>query len=199
MQVRAVIVSALALAAAPLAAQEPLDGHREMAEIFAADQAARSNGGAIDWEVVGREDADRRARVRELLENGGLTTGRDYYAAAFVFQHGSEPADYLLAHALAVRSLALGIEDAEWIAAATLDRYLQTVGAGQIYGTQFRYTPETGTTMEPYDRDLLTDGLREAANAHTLAEQEARMAEMDAELRAMVGQEAGTSNDAASE
>ena len=158
-------------------AQQGIDGNPEMAAIFAADQAARG-GGLAKWETEREADAQRRARTRELLEQGALTTGPDYLAAAFVFQHGETPDDYLLAHALAVRALGLGLKDAEWIAAATLDRYLQSTGKGQIYGTQFSYSPADGTKMDPYDRNLLTDSLRVAAGAHSLAEQEAKLPEM---------------------
>jgi hypothetical protein len=49
-----------------------------------------------------------------------------------------------------------------WIAAATLDRYLQNIGQKQIFGTQFlthsQNDPE-GWTQEPYDRTLISDAL----------------------------------------
>ena len=61
-----------------------------MAEIFAADQAIR-NGGPIDLQAMGAGDAERRRRTLELLDHGALATGPDFYAAAFVFQHGSRP------------------------------------------------------------------------------------------------------------
>jgi hypothetical protein len=34
--------------------------------------------------------------------------------------------------------------DARWIAAATLDRYLQRIGQPQVFGTQFSSTMENG-------------------------------------------------------
>ena len=176
----------LLLASTGAAGQEPLDGNPEMAAIFAADQAIR-NGGPADMQKLVSEDAVRRRRTRELLEQGALTTGPDFYAAAFVFQHGSMPDDFLLAHVLAVRALGLGMKQAEWIAAATLDRYLQNTGKSQIYGTQFSLPRgASAATMEPYDKELLTDGLRQAAGAHTLAEQEAKLPEMEAMMKSRV-------------
>lgn len=47
------------------------------------------------------DDAERRRRTYALLEAGQLPTGEVYRAAAFVFQRGSTPEDYLLAHSLA--------------------------------------------------------------------------------------------------
>jgi hypothetical protein len=50
---------------------------------------------------------------------------------------------------------------ARWLAAATLDRYLQKVGQPQVFGTQYRRagTPNAPWTMDPYD-DQLPDSLR---------------------------------------
>ncbi len=58
------------------------------------------------------------------------------YHAAFIFQHGGDPVSYLRAHHAAVVSTELGHPKAPWIAAASLDRYLLSVGQDQIYGTQ---------------------------------------------------------------
>ena len=177
--------SVIAQEAAP-AEEAAIPDNAEMAQIFADDQAARM-GGDIDWEVVRREDAARAARTREMLDAGELRTGNDFWEAAFIFQHGGEAEDYLLAHVMAVHAVSLGSERARWIAAATLDRYLQETGQDQIYGTQFRPGPEGGLTMEPYDRELLPDFIRERARVPVLAEQEAQRLEMEAEMRAVMG------------
>ncbi len=155
----------------------------EMAAIFEADQAARRSTD-IDWNVVSRQDAERKRRTREMLNAGELRTGNDFWAAAFIFQHGGLAQDYLLAHVLAVHAVSLGSERARWIAAATLDRYLQSTGASQIYGTQYRSSPGQPATMEPYNQDLLTDRLREGARVPSLAEQEERRAEIEAMVSA---------------
>lgn len=110
----------------------------EMTAIFDADQADRQRGPNIDWKIVGPADQRRQARTQAMLDAGLLHSGEDYYHAAFVFQHGSEPGDYLKAHALAVIAAARGKPSAAWIAAATLDRYLQSIGQPQVYGTQFQ-------------------------------------------------------------
>jgi len=144
----------------------------EMARIFAADQADRQAPGKIDWAVVGKADAARRAATRTLLDGGALHTGGDYEQAAFVFQHGNGPDDYLLAHTLALVAVAKGNGDAVWIAAATLDRYLQAIGKPQVYGTQFPNQPGGKSTQEPYDRALVSDALRRQLGVPSLAEQE---------------------------
>ena len=182
MIVRAISCALALVLATPAASQEvedAFDGNPEIQALFAADQEGRT-GGVEDWAALRRADRERRARARELLDEGKLQTADDFYAAAFVFQHGNEPEDYLLAHALAVRSLALGHKRAEWIAAASLDRYLQSIAREQVYGTQSTRYPGEDATREPYNRELLTDQLRVGAGTGTLAEQDAMLAEMNA-------------------
>lgn len=146
----------------------------EMSGIFDADQAARQNHAAIDWAVVGKEDAARKARTKALLDAGQLRSGADFYHAAFVFQHGSTPDDFLLAHTLAVIAAARGRPDATWIASATLDRYLQSIGRKQVFRTQYQTLKGQAASQEPYDRTLVSDALREALGVPPLAAQEER-------------------------
>lgn len=144
----------------------------EMTRIFEADQAARQNHAAIDWSVVGKDDAVRRGRTKALLDAGELKSGTDFYHAAFIFQHGSTPDDYLMAHTMAVIAAARGRPDATWIASATLDRYLQNIGQKQIYGTQYQTPKGQPASQEPYDRTLVSDALREALGVPSQAAQE---------------------------
>lgn len=151
--------------------------------MFEADQAARLGTAVIDWTVLGKEDAARKARTRVLLDGGALNTADDYYQAAFIFQHGDAPEDFLMAHALAVAATAKGHPKGAWIAAASLDRYLQNIGQKQIYGTQYR-TPEGGaTTQDPYDRALVPDALRRALGVPNQADQDKRLAQIEARNR----------------
>jgi hypothetical protein len=155
-----------------------------MTSIFEADQADR-RASSIDWSVVGPRDEARRARTKVLLDAGALQSGDDFWHAAFVFQHGSTANDCLLAHTLSLVATARGRTDATWIAAATLDRYLQRVGQKQVYGTQFLTVQGSPTTQEPYDRTLVSDRLREALGVPPLAVQEARRREIEARRKAL--------------
>ena len=118
-----------------------------------------------------------------LLKNDALHFGKDFEQAAFVFQHGVGPNDYLLAHTLAMIALSRGNGGAVWIATATLDRYLQSVKQPQIYGTQFN-TDAAGTwTQEPYDRDLLSDSLRRQLSVPARAAQQKQLDQYKKENR----------------
>ena len=150
----------------------------EMAKMFAEDQAIRGEiyqrGG---WAKVKddkaflerwqSEDAARLSRTAKMLQTGAIKSGIDYYRAAFIFQHGQNADEYLKAHHLAVISLSLGYKDAKWISAATLDRYLQSIGKPQIYGTQFQGPDRQ--PAQPFDANLVSDFERRALDVPPLA------------------------------
>lgn len=131
----------------------------EMKAIFTEDQRVRTAAN-IDWNTVNKTDAERRDQTRKLLAAGALHTGKDYEEAAFVFQHGDKAEDYLLGHILAMVAVSKGDSAAIWIAAATMDRYLEKIGQRQVFGTQFSSDAQHRWTQEPYDRDLVSDALR---------------------------------------
>jgi hypothetical protein len=185
----AVAAVVLAIGAPAFAQDAPVQDNAEMAAIFAADQSIRQvaperfRDRAFVTEMHAA-DAARRVQTRALLDAGALQTGEDYRAAAFVFQHGSTPEDYLLAHSLAVAAVAKGSPEGAWIAAATLDRYLQMIDKPQIYGTQTRKTRDAPATLEPYDRALVPDSLRAVFGVPRQAEQDARLAAVNAATEA---------------
>jgi hypothetical protein len=100
--------------------------------------------------------------------------------------------DYLLAHILAIEAIAKGDASSKWIAAATLDSYLRSIGQKQVFGTKYtsksylflrqhkddpnaKNSPEAqqkGYTQEPFDRNLVPDPLRGDFCVPDLAAQE---------------------------
>ena len=142
----------------------------DMKKIFDEDQRVRQEE-HINWDIVNGTDAERREQTRKLLAAGALHTGKDYEEAAFVFQHGDSAPDYLLAHTLAMVAVSKGDSTAIWIAAATLDRYLQKSGQKQIFGTQYLSDPKGSWTQDPYDRELVSDALRHQLGVPTQATQ----------------------------
>jgi len=122
-----------------------------MRKIYEEDQKDRSD-------IAG--DARRRDQVRQLVAEGKLQSGEDYYYAAFIFPHGQQPSDYLYTHVLAVTAVNKGLHNAMWLSAATLDRYLHSVRQPQVFGTQFGGLYENRDDQEPYDHQLVSDALR---------------------------------------
>jgi hypothetical protein len=141
----------------------------EMNTIYVEDQRVRMVRN-IDWQIVNKTDAARREQTRKLLIAGALHTGKDYEEAAFVLQHGDSSQDYLLAHTLAMVAVSIGDATAIWIAAATLDRYLEKSGRSR-YSAQFSSDPKGSWTQEPYDRGLVSDAVRQQLGVPSQASQ----------------------------
>jgi hypothetical protein len=121
---------------------------------------------------VPKRDAERQAEVRALLAGGKVNTGRDYYFAALIFQHSETSENLLLAHILAITSVAKGDKSGGWLSAATLDRYLWSIKHPQVFGTQYQTGSDNKETMEPYDRIAISDKIRAVWGLNSLAEQE---------------------------
>ena len=68
-----------------------------------------------------------------------------------------------------------GDSTAIWIASATLDRYLEKIGQKQIFGTQFSSDAQHHWAQEPYDRDLVSDAIRQQLAVPTQALQEEQL------------------------
>src|SRR5688500_5358416 len=124
-------------AASPVQTGEP---NAELTRMFTEDQDDRKPepGRGINWVAVEKRDEARLARVRELYQRDQLRAGADYYHAAMILQHGGQPSDYLLAHELCVVAIAKGEQRAKWLAAASEDRFLGSVGRPQRFGTQYK-------------------------------------------------------------
>ncbi|WP_312221028.1 hypothetical protein [Brevundimonas sp.] len=137
--------------------------------MFNADQKARQDNHLDLLESMA--DAERLAEAKAMLDRGEIRSGVDYFRAAFIFHHSREADDILKAHVLATAALAQGHQDAAWIAAASLDRYLQATERPQIYGTQFVQTGAE-TTRGAFDPDFMPDSLRRDTRVPPLAEQQ---------------------------
>ncbi len=138
--------------------------------LFNADQKARQDHRLDLMESMA--DAERLAEAKAMLERSEIRSGADYFRAAFIFHHSREADDILKAHVLATAALAQGYQDAAWIAAASLDRYLQGAGRPQIYGTQY-IQMGAETTRGAFDADFMPDSVRRDTRVPPLAEQKA--------------------------
>lgn len=144
----------------------------ELRALFEADQAPRQQVIPLAAGVE-RDDSQRRARVRQMLDEGLVQSGEDYFHAAFVFQHGDQPDDFLLAHAMMMTAVAKGNHNAAGMLAQTLDRYLQSIAKPQIYGSQFEVPNNCmPVTQGDFDQALIPDSAREALAVPPLAVQQ---------------------------
>ena len=131
---------------------------------------------------------ERRRLVSAMLAKGQVQTAEDFHDAALLFQHGESADDYLLAHILAVDAVIKGDDKSKFLAAATLDRYLQFINKPQVFGTQYApLTPvqpgnigvfkgRTWTHM-PFDEQVLTDAVRHDYCVPDLEQQKKNLAD----------------------
>ena len=174
-----ILLAVLLAAAATLPAQT---NNPELERLYKEDQADREQGpnAKIDWQAVSNRDAERRARVREIVDKGGAATSTDYYHAAMVYQHGTEVPEYEEAHRLAIKAVELDPEnkDAKWLAAAAKDRSLMWQGKPQLYGTQFKKVDDKWVLWEV--DPSITDEERAKWNVPPLAEQRKKLETLNA-------------------
>lgn len=159
----------------------PTRDNAELARLMDEDQADRMPpaGKSIDWKVVSPRDALRLKRVKELYTKNQLQTGGDYYHAAMILQHGDVVEDYLLSHELCVAAIGQGDTRAKWLAAASEDRFLITIGRPQRFGTQYK-ADGTNQRYRLYNVEPgVTDDLRRIMMVPSLADAKAREAEMN--------------------
>ena len=146
----------------------------ELQKMYDEDQGARAVS-KIDWIVLSRQDSLRERRVYELIKDGKIITGKDYYNSAMIFQHGRDTA----ASGLAVRQMKKAIQlDStinNWLLAAAIDRDLMRRGEPQVYGTQY-IKMGTNAKWERYkiDTTQVNDAERKYYKVETLAEQKVK-------------------------
>jgi hypothetical protein len=140
----------------------------QMLTLFEADQAARPLPINTDPQTIQIEDTRRRDDVLSYLQSGEIQSTQDLIYAAFIFQHGDCPEHYLYANRLAQIALGAGDPEAGWIYAATLDRYLMSLGKPQKFGTQYMGTGED-FRLYPVDPST-TDEERAQYNVPPLSE-----------------------------
>ena len=134
--------------------------HARLRALAQQDQAVR-----MGQDDPSSDDA-RRAEVLGLLARAERLTPRDKFHAALVLQHTGitscegrlvslSPENYLFAHHLFLAAMDAGVEGANQLAAAAIDRYLTFTTGRQKYGTNRLIDHETGREeLVPVDRTV---------------------------------------------
>ncbi len=138
---------------------------QELEALFKADQADRNYESLSPEQIKAAKarDGERTLRVREIVQKETLETVDAYIHAAAVLQHGVTADDFLVAHVLATVAGYQGSPVGKWLAAATLDRYLQFVGRAQLFGTQ--------GSKELFSKATISDTIRKLYCVLPLSEQ----------------------------
>ena len=144
----AVSAGALGLLAGYLAGPAPVPAEStspgdQLAYMYKTDQRDRVT---LRWLNTSRDNA-RIARVLKLHQAKSDWTPEEMLDAAMVLQHGNDSSHYRIAHELATAACEKGVNTrewprgtAEWLARATYDRWMLSIGKPQAYGTQKEFT-----------------------------------------------------------
>ena len=120
------VVAVSAALAPPATPAAPTTPAAELAYLAKMDQEDRSSGRIL---LLPQRDQQRLQRVLVLETAGQVLSPLDQYRAALVLQHGSLPEHYARAFQLASQAAGRGLEEAEWLARAALQRWRATSGA----------------------------------------------------------------------
>lgn len=133
-----------------------------------ADQSdPRPNGTPEEAATTEARARERREKVSTILASGKIQSGEDYFRAALLFQHSSNPQDHLMAHVLATIAAYKGYKQGRWLSAAALDGYLRSLNRPQIFGTAYLIKGDRAL-----DEKFLSDALREEFCVPSVAEQQ---------------------------
>ena len=168
----------------PVAVSSAAAANQALKKLEEADQSDRSPGSnKIDWDVIGKRDALRRASAAAILKAGEVRTADDYLNAAILFQHGDAIEDTELALALATTASRIdpGNKDAKILTAQAWDRILVRRGKPQWYGTQFSRDTSTGKwVMSPIEPGVVSEAQREAMGIPTISQTQAHLDALNA-------------------
>ncbi len=160
---------------------------QRMQVLIEADQSARKSSDG-DLARLRAADQQRRREIMGYLQEGKINTANDLFYAALIFQHGNCPDHYKLGNLLAEKAMqkgdatVMGGDGAvRWLYAATLDRYLISLGKPQKFGTQY-WRPSGRWELYPVDSST-TDHERLLYNVPSLAAAKARAEEMNAKSK----------------
>jgi hypothetical protein len=144
----------------------------ELLSLYKADREERVNqpkANTPEYIAMRRRDLERRQRVMKIVTADELSTGEDYYHAAWIMNHRDTSDDARNAHLLALHASDLGHRPARWLAATTYDRWQMYQGKPQKYGTNYVHD---GWRNRLWDVDpTTTDEERAAWDVPPLAEQ----------------------------
>ncbi|WP_069660868.1 tetratricopeptide repeat protein [Arcticibacter eurypsychrophilus] len=155
----------------PLATYSQETDNVELKNMFDQDQSARMVSN-IDRNKLNNEDSLHRARVYELIKQGAIVTGKDYFHSAMVFQHGRDSVAYGMAVKYMKKAVEMDSTVDRWLLAAAIDRELTSRNKPQIYGTQYmKRSADAKWESFEIDTTKVTDQERRYYQVPTLAEQ----------------------------
>lgn len=134
----------------PDAIQNSGDISQDLAYAYRIDQQDREN--LKSYVLQGKlykRDSLRLSQVKEIYQKGKIITPMDKFHAAFVFHHSDNSKDYEIAAKMAEEAAAeKELADnylVQWLAKASYDRWMVSLGKPEKYNTQDSFSLEIDT------------------------------------------------------
>lgn len=132
----------------------------ELEDLYYEDITERKSANTDkEMEALNLKTSERLSKLRKILPRIDTTEIWNCHYIAYLLQHGDSPDEYKMAHEYAKKAVDMGSKATKWLFAATLDRYLVSIGKLQKYGTQYKlidgekkYFPTDGTITEEEKR-----------------------------------------------
>lgn len=126
----------------------------ELEKLYFEDKNDRKLESLNDFiqDEIDERDSMRLKRVYEMIKSKEIDENEIWncHYVALLLQNGDSSQDFKLAHEYAKKAVDMGSEVTKWLYAATLDRYLLSIGEKQKYGTQFDLSGDE-PKLAPYD------------------------------------------------
>lgn len=123
------------------------DVSEQLAYAYKTDQADRMTIGAYTGlyeNSLAMRDSIRLAQVSQLYHDNQISLPKDKFYAAFVFHHSRKSELFEIAQKLAGEAAAVSeLKDdyvVQWLAKATYDRWMVSLGKPEKYGTQDKFS-----------------------------------------------------------
>lgn len=148
--------------------------------LFLAGQRDRNNKlFEKNFDLMVKRDNYRLAEARQIVKDGLLKTGKEFYCAAMIFHHSGKLSDTKNALRLIKGSMEKNYKLAKWLFAAITDRILTQQGLKQKFGTQFQRNIKTGKwKLFPIDSKT-SDSERAKFNVPTLKKIKTKLARLN--------------------
>ena len=165
----------------------------DLIRLYKEDQLVRANLRSLPTseikqyiaEIMVPGDKVRLNKVEDILKRSKNLSSEEYFAAAMIMQHGSEPSHYKRAMELSQKSASLDPDNtkANWLSCAAEDRYLLKIGKPQVWGTQLKRKMNAAGTYEVYylenfDKNARPDEQIKRCGIPVLSEIESRLERM---------------------
>lgn len=159
--------------------QLQLERSQQLDKLAQADDLDRKDWDKKVMEIIIKNDLIRRKQVARIFAEGCFKEAKDYMNAALIYQHGDVPDHYYLAFIWSRKAAELGDLHGQAFSALAIDRYLNSIGHKQLFGSQYSKTINDACFCMSSVEPSFPDSFRKAYSGRSLQESYDSMATLN--------------------